>query len=255
MTKWLLFFVCSFFTITSFGANDSIRKDNNHGISIGFEFAPVSYLKWSFPEYKNVESSQSNSEEKKDNTKKYILIPKCGLHLSYSVNKTIKIETGIYYSMEEVDGIIFTDTINHTIVRKNIGSPINQFVQLPISFNFRMPDNIKKRSYTNFSLGFNFDFIYYEKNYYGTITVTDSLSGKSIYHSVLYNKSRSNKYSFNKITPFIFIGREHYNKNKNFSFYYGSMFTFKSIYQRHNTAEFFKNYKITPLIIGFAYHF
>lgn len=254
MTKWLLFFVCFVFTLISFSANDSIQKSINHRVSIGFEFAPVSYLKWSFPEYKNVQFNQSSPEEKKDYSKKIILISPVGLHVSYSFLRVLKMETAISYSKEEIDGIIIYETTNYYTVTRYIRSYIMRFIQVPLLVNFKIPDNSKKRSHTNCKAGFNFDFIYYEKNSYGTETI-DSINGKTISHIELNGKDRPFKYSFNKITPFIFIGREHYNKNARFSFSYGSMFTFKSIYQQHNTSEYFKNYKITPIIIGIACHF
>jgi hypothetical protein len=85
----------------------------------------------------------------------------------------------------------------------------------------------------------------------------ETLNGNFISQTVLNSKPHPNKYTFNfnKITPFAFIGREHYNKDGNVSFTFGSMFTYKSIYQRHNTAEYLKNYQITPLVLGLAFHF
>ncbi len=255
MTKWLLSFACQLFALISFGANDSIQKSINRRISIGFEFAPASYLKWSFPEYQKVLFyDPSSGKEKGDYSTKIIPLPMCGLHISYSYNKILKIETAISYSKEEAGGVILIDTSDYYFTRRGINSYIIRFIQIPLMVNFRIPNKSKKRNYTNCKIGLNFDFIYYEKNSYGGETKF-SLNGTIISQSHLDGKERHNKYSFNKITPFIFVGREHFSKNENFSFSYGSMFTFKSIYQQHNTSEYFKNYKITPIIIGIACHF
>ncbi len=244
--------LCLVLTVIGFGANDSIQKNKNHAITISFEFAPVSHLKWYFPEHKTVVSYPEDPPV--DYTQKNVLLPICGMHVDYSFNETVKIETAISYSKEEVHAIFFYDTINSNKVSRGLGIYISQFVQIPIIINFRIPDNEKKRSYTNLKSGFNFDFIYYEKNLNGIENITP-LNGSFGSGKRLDQDYRSGKYSFNKITPFIFIGREHYNKRANFSFSYGSMFTFKSIYQKHNTVEYFKNYKITPVIIGIAYNF
>jgi hypothetical protein len=246
--------VCLFYTIISFGAKDSIQKNNNRKINIGFAFAPASYLKWSFPEYNNVQFNQTSDEKKKDYSKKIVLFQTVGLHVGYSLFKSIKIETAMSYFKEEVNGIMVYETTDNYLVTRYLRSYITGFIQVPIIVNYRLADNSKIRTYTNCKAGLNFDFIFYEKHSYGTETVS-SLSGSSISHVALNGRERPSKYSFNKITPFIFIGREHYNKNANFSFFYGSMFTFKPMYQKHNTAEYLKNYKITPIIIGFACHF
>jgi hypothetical protein len=253
MAKWLTFLICLLLPFRIFCENDSIQKQNISRITIGFQFVPISYLKWTFPENQTVKSYEDSSEEKKDNTRKFVPIAKCGLHLSYSLIKVISLETGISYLKEEVDGILLFDTINSTVRNHYLRSYINKFVQIPLSINFSIPDNSKKRNLTNLKLGMNCDFIYYEKNSYGTESVY-SINRKIISQTNLNGKERPYKYSFHRFVPFVFIGRQFFNKKSTFSFSYGTLVEFNSVFQKHNTSEYLKNYKISVITIGIAYH-
>lgn len=178
-----------------------------------------------------------------------------GFFFNYQSKSDFVYEISFSHSYEQIGGVKIVDTLtNGNVSIKRISNYIVNYFQIPIRFGYYIWDdaNYKKKAIF-FSVGINIDFAFFETSNYGN---------KNYYYSngqpVPFTQEKlsgSDSFRFNKISPFIYVGREKFNKKGTFSFRYGSMVVFKSFYQKHNTGEYLKNYKISPLIIGFAYHF
>jgi hypothetical protein len=238
----------------SFANNDSIINSNEKKMSIGLQASPFTYSRWSFPENQRIESVNDPGEHR-DATKRYSLITYYGISLTYHLGFHLLIESGLCRSSENIIGIVTSDKLsNSNTIYKDIWEYKCKYIGIPIVLGFSMNDNIERKAFSDFRLGVSMDFVYYESGNYAYETIYDQ-NGYGFYHAQLDGNSHSLYNSFNRIVPFVYIGREHFNKKKTFSFKYGSMFTFTSIYQNHVTAQFYKVYKINPLIVGLAYHF
>lgn len=249
MKKYInsLFYI--FIPIIGMGQTDSITEKK---LSIGIELSPFTYSKWNFPENQSVETVHPGST--RDVSKRYNAFSTMGINLSYRLNRKIILSTGLNYIYENINAVGTTDTFEGYTVDKDIRLYKCKYWQIPAVLNLRISDNSKYKKFTNIKIGLNFDFIYFENSNYAYETISNS-AGYGYYHTYLNGNKHGLSNSFNRITPFVYIGREIYTERKIFSFSYGSMFTCKSIYQNHVASEFYKNYKITPIVTGVFYHF
>jgi hypothetical protein len=168
--------------------------------------------------------------------------------------KKIFIEAGVAHSYEKIAGveIIEKQTIGYTRSR-TISNYVVNYLQIPFRMGINFPDKNSSYKLTFISAGLNFDFVFAETKDYGHERYYYP-NGQAIPYSQEKLLGR-NKFRFNKISPFVYLGREKYSKTGRVSFKYGIMLVFKSFFQKHNTGEYLKNYKISPLIFGWAYHF
>lgn len=176
-----------------------------------------------------------------------------GFAIGY-IYKRVFIEANITHNYERIAGVQIVEvSSNSYIPKRDISAYTVNYLQMPFRIGLNLKDDNAINRQTFISIGFNFDFVLTETSNYGYRAYYYP-NGKVVPFSQ-ERLSGKNKFRFNKISPFVYLGREKYSKTGRVSFKYGIMVVFKSLFQQHNTGEYLKNYKISPLILGWAYHF
>lgn len=254
MRKILLLSIFIKISTCCYGTADSTSFHFERKLSIGFELVPVAYSKWNFPHAESVSSYRAASDPAKDYTNQINPVPILGVNVKYALTPHCLVSAGVYNEEEKIVGIFLKDHLtDSTQIIKYTGYYLCKYISIPIAVELHLCDNTEKRSYTNFHISFNFDFVYYDKSN-GDSEIIDS-NGNRVESSPLGKKEHAISNSFNRIAPAIYIGRERFNKKGTFSFTYGSMFTFPAIYQNNTALLYYKNYRISPCVVGCSYHF
>lgn len=269
--KWRNKIIFVFFLI-SYGlelyskvTSDTIQKSHSK-LSIELNQSPFSLMKYSFPNYKNLNPSNSGctkcAEEEKHNYLSYLYLDNINIVTRYNISKKIVLKLGIRHIHEEIPtGNFNYNYAGDTLTINSIGYVRNRYFGIPLSITLRTSNTKLEKSYTVIEAGFTFDMVYYEKQSNGSESVNYLITpttGSPYYQSISRIDKpinpRENKFNFNRLSPFAKIYFEWLNKPKTISFILGSAIEFKSLYQLNNTAEFYQGYKITPVFIGFVYH-
>ncbi|MFL5764646.1 MAG: hypothetical protein ACJ77K_11945 [Bacteroidia bacterium] len=235
--------------------------------SIEYSQSLFSVMRYSFPDYRNLNPANAGctkcAEDKKHDYLSYTYFDKSDLTVRYTLSDHFSVELGFRHTHEEIPtGNYNYDYRGDTLIINSIGLLKNRYLGFPISFGIKIPNSLEKRCYTSFEGGLNFDFVYYEQQSNGSVYVgylANPSSGSSYYqkvdgHSHEINP-RSGRFSFNRLIPFLKLNLEWYSKSQKSSFILGSSVEFKSPLQQHNTAEFYKYYRITPVYLGLTRKF
>ena len=118
-------------------------------------------MKYSFPDYKNLNPSNSGctkcADAEKHNYINYLYLDNINIVARYNVSKKIVLKFGIRHIHEEVPkGNFNYDYNGDTLTINSIGYLRNRYLGIPLSITLRTPNTKSERSYTAIEGGFNF---------------------------------------------------------------------------------------------------
>jgi hypothetical protein len=176
-----------------------------------------------------------------------------GFYFNYKLNSLLKFNTAFSFSGER---FIYDAVTNKRIVLK-INYNI-QYLTIPISVNYYPWHKTNKEAIGGFFIqpALNFDFLIHENIRTETSEWQDfhypAPPGGRYYPPPTIEESNSVKFRFNRICPSFAMGREIVGEK--LSFWYSGKGTFASVYQLHNTQEYFRNIRF-GINIGLGYRF
>lgn len=230
-------------------ASDTIILVPSPRIEIKFNYCPLTYIKWSVPNYE-VTYSEKNGP---DNYKRGIeteSFANIGVGCLYNLKKMVWI--GLTFNYFTQGTSLGAKDESDQYINKYFSLETYQRVfQINACASFRIKDTKMNKSGTYFSFGIAPEFANKENQWTMILKAKD---GTKLDEQQDFEKFNT-KYAFVRVTPNISIIRYKYNSKSNFSFNYGSSFSFKPVYEVHKHLEYLKNYKIIPVIIGISYHF
>lgn len=258
LRKYFFLFLLTTISLPISGITISDSSKSYSRFSVGVGFVSFSLMKYRFPDYKNLDPNCNKCSSKDINTYvTFLFVDDVNVSGSYHFSKRALLKLGIRHLHEEIPGGSYNFDYNGDTTTMNfIGTLRNRYLSLPLSIGLKIPNNKSESWHTVLEAGVNFDFIYREVQSGGYQIIGYSDTSTSTYYHY-FNKpfhARDNKYNFNRISPFIHLYFEWYNRKRIFSFSWGSSFTFESAYQLKNTAEYYKYYKICPFTWGLSYH-
>lgn len=241
------------------------RADTDSLFTIEYKTTALTFIKHQFPEFSNnnikiidVESFKNRIRNNSDNN----IFDTYHFRIKKNINKLLILGTGLSHIKERIRGINanvikIADT---TWVHSAVGTITYKYIGIPLFVSAQL--NYTKFFKAHFEAGVNFDFIHSEiheetkdyKYYYvypgNAPPVTETVLLKTY-----ETHPRKDRLSFNKITPYLSISFERYLYKNKLSLCVGSVFYFRSIYQEHNTGEYIKNIRFSPLTLGANFHF
>lgn len=242
MKRFLTLFIL-FCSISSFSQKTSEEKPKKH--TLGFFASPFAYTAW-HTGYKIIPDQQKSGYRLT-----FTFFSPTGISYQYAIHRSVKILIGLFGTYENVLFVnLNTNTQN---LYKRIDYKVN-YLNIPINIKF-FPSHISNSEELGgffIQAGANFDFITQERISSFSYYQYSPSSGGGSYAD---NNKTSNSVGlkFNRICPTIAIGHEIVGDN--ITFFYGGNFQFQSVYQRNNTLEYFKNFKLSLINIGLNYRF
>ncbi|MBL7887972.1 MAG: hypothetical protein JNL24_00375 [Bacteroidia bacterium] len=250
-----------------FSTSTLISKDGTDSLfSIEYKTTAFTFIKHQFTEFSNnnikIIDFQSFKNRIRNNSNNNIFDIHT-LRIKKGLGKYIVLGTGVNHTKERFPGINGNTlkTENDTTWSHTIGSAITyKYIGIPLFVSAQL--NYTKFFKAHFEAGVNFDFIYSEiheetKDYkfYYVYTGNAPPVTETVILKTYDTNPRKDRLSFNRITPYLSISFERYLFKNKLSLNVGSVFYFKSIYQEHNTGEYIKNIRFSPLTLGANFHF
>jgi hypothetical protein len=228
---------------------DTLILSANPKHEIGLNYCPVTFIKWNTPNY-SLFYAENNGPDNYKKGVETLTFTYCGMSYFNNIKNNIWIGLNINYSTQGTYGNM-SDKQDPNFNKDFSLNIYQKIFHLNIAVSAKIKDTKLNKSGTRFTLGLAPEITNTESGW--TMTVKEK-DGTILYREQDF-KTANKKYEFVRITPSISIQRFRFNSKRNFSFNYGSSFSFRSIYEIHNHAEYLKNYKILPIILGLSYHF
>lgn len=176
-----------------------------------------------------------------------------GLYLNVELNSLFKLNTGFSYNIEKFDYGALTNERGYLLINYKV-----QYLSIPLAVNYYPWHNSNKKAIGGFFIqpAINFDFLMLEHIKTEVSAFRDCTHSSNpdscVYPAPTLEETNSSKFRFNRISPSLAMGREIVGDR--LSFWYNGKCTFPSVYQVHNTQEYFKNLRF-GINIGFGYRF
>ncbi len=247
--KFVLLFALLLIISNQLKASDTLILVPNPKIEIKFNYSPLTIIKWSVPNYDVIYSIKYSPDDHQDKktTKSYTNF---GIGCLYNIKKNIWLGLNFsYFTQGTSVGVI--DNSNSNFNKSISLETYQQVFQFNFNVILKIKDTKMNKNGTSFSFGIAPEFANKENQWTMILTSKDGTKLAEEQDFEIFNK----KQKFVRITPSISIMRYCYNSKRNFSFNYGSSFSFKSVYEIHKHSEYLQNYKVIPIVIGFSYHF
>ncbi|MBL7887971.1 MAG: hypothetical protein JNL24_00370 [Bacteroidia bacterium] len=255
---FILLFLLSTSTLISKVGTDSL-------FTIEYKATGLTFINYEFIGYSNLLPNYSNRGKGtriKEESTNY-LFDNHSIRIKKQFGNVLLLGTGTCYTKEQILGIhsnmekIDGDTVwYHSI----FGTITYQYIGIPVFVSAKLNYTPSFKAY--FEAGINFDFIYSEIHEetkdlkYVTVHSGSAPPVRQTYLIKTYETHpRKDRASFNRITPYLSISFERYLYKNKLSLSVGSVFYFRSFYQEHNTGEYIKNIRFSPLTLGANFHF
>lgn len=230
-------------------ASDTLILIPNPKVEIKFNYCPVTFIKWSVPNY-DVSYSEKNGPDNYQRGVETMSFTNLGIGYTNNIKKNIWL--GLDFNFFTQGTSLGANDLSDPYVNKYfLLETYQQVFQFNLYSSVRIKDTKMNKSGTSFSFGIAPEFANKENQWAMVLIAKDGTKLAQEQDYERFNK----KHTFVRITPSISIMRYKYNSKRNFSLTYGSSFAFSSIYEVHKHSEYLKNFKIIPLIIGVSYHF
>lgn len=242
----ILVLIFIFSSILSFSQDPIQEKKKKH--SIGIFVSPIAFTAW-YTDYNVI-----YDEQKSGYRRRYTLYSPSGIAYQYELSNAAKIQIGLsstfenqlFYNLHSSDNLI--KIVDYKVHYLNIPLNVRLF---PSHFGIS-----EVLGGFFIQIGMNLDIITNEhiiSSKHSPIDLHHSIPAGYVDPNYKLEESSSAKIKFNRICPTLALGQEVVGDK--ITFFYGGNLQFRSIYQMHNTLEYFKNIKFSLINIGLSYRF
>jgi len=258
--------VLSFIILGSFilGINNlsaSVKRDSL--FTIEYKTTAFTIITHNFEGYSNLypKYDRKHIDDKYQENSEGTIFDTHHLRIKKNLNNHFIFGSGLCYTKERIPGVnsIVTKIGDTSWVHSAIGAITYKYIGIPLYVSAQL--NYSKFFKAHFEAGINVEFIYSEIHehtidykYFYVYPGNAPPVIETVLIKAYDTNPRKDRASFNRITPYLSISFERYLYKNKLSLNVGSIFYFKSIYQEHNTGEYIKNIRFSPLTLGLNFH-